>query len=119
MRRLSDAEIARVCHAANTAYQGVIGQSFVSEPWDALTRELRESVIAGVYSARICASAREHHEHWLAWRGERGWRWGPVKDDQAKTHPLFVPWNDLPDAEQEKDRLFIAIVRELDLAAAS
>lgn len=119
MRRLSDEQIAQVCHAANIGFQGVIGETFVSEPWSALPDEGRQSVIDGVQSARDASSPREHHDNWLAWKGAHGWTYGPVKDDHRKTHPNFVPWHELPAEQQEKDELFIAIVRELDLASTS
>ena len=38
---------------------------------------------------------------------------GPVKDEAAKTHPDLVPFDQLPEHEKQKDRLFMAIVRAL------
>jgi hypothetical protein len=37
----------------------------------------------------------------------------PVKDETAKTHPDLVPFDDLPEHERQKDRLFMAIVHAL------
>jgi hypothetical protein len=44
---------------------------------------------------------------------ETGWRYGKVKNEEARTHPLLVPFDELPPAEQAKDHLFISIVRAL------
>ena len=41
------------------------------------------------------------------------WQHGPVKDEAAKTHPDLVPFDQLPEHEKQKDRLFMAIVRAL------
>jgi hypothetical protein len=41
-----------------------------------------------------------------------------VKDPEAKTHPCLVPYDDLPEYQQLKDRVFLAIRRELTCEAA-
>jgi hypothetical protein len=46
-----------------------------------------------------------------------GWTYGPVKDAAARTHPLLVPFAQMPAEAQAKDRLFIAVVRALALRA--
>ncbi len=49
--------------------------------------------------------ARGEHERWMAALQRDGWRpTTGAKDAQRKLHPLLVPWEDLADAEQEKDR---------------
>ena len=42
-----------------------------------------------------------------------GWKYGPEKDPQAKTHPCIVPYDKLPDEQRDKSRLFVAIVRSM------
>lgn len=42
-----------------------------------------------------------------------GWTYGEVKDAERKTHPTLVPFGDLPAGQQQKDRLFVAIVAAL------
>jgi hypothetical protein len=37
----------------------------------------------------------------------------PSKDEASKTHPDLVPFDQLPEHEKQKDRLFMAIVRAL------
>jgi hypothetical protein len=48
--------------------------------------------------------AANNHDHWARQRIAEGWRWGPDRSDQAKTHPDLVPYEELPDAEKEYDR---------------
>lgn len=44
------------------------------------------------------------HEVWAHGRMAEGWTWGEQRDDQLKTHPCLVPYEELPDAEREYDR---------------
>jgi len=47
--------------------------------------------------------ARLEHERWVEERLANGWTVGP-KDIDKKTTPWLVPYEELPDEEQEKDR---------------
>ena len=42
-----------------------------------------------------------------------GWVYGEHKDEQRKTHPCIVPYDELPAAQRAKDALFLANVRAL------
>ena len=47
----------------------------------------------------------EHvHDTWAQRRMEEGWTYGPERDDEAKTHPCLVPYEDLPETEKDYDR---------------
>ena len=48
--------------------------------------------------------ARLEHERWMAEKRRDGWRLGPRKDAAARVHPSLVPYDELPAAEQKKDR---------------
>ena len=48
--------------------------------------------------------AENAHDHWATLRLERGWRWGPMRDDEQKTHPDLVPFAELPESEKDFDR---------------
>jgi hypothetical protein len=100
-------------------------------PWDALSDHLKESNrqqaddIGIKLKAVHCSAApllnldeplfefsqdeiellaRMEHDRWMTARQQDGWRHGPKKDNEAKTHPCLVPYEKLPPDEQDKDR---------------
>lgn len=48
--------------------------------------------------------ARNVHEVWAQGRIAEGWQYGERRDDQLKTHPCLVPYEQLPESEREYDR---------------
>lgn len=48
--------------------------------------------------------AKNTHDVWAAGRIKDGWVYGDVRDDNKKTHPCLVPYEDLPESEKEYDR---------------
>ncbi len=110
----TDEDIARVVHEANRGLQYVQGGAHPSDPWDVTPAGIREVTIAGVRAAREGAGPQESHEKWCQGKRHQGWHYGPVKDEQARTHPCLVPYADLPDGQKLKDDIFIAIVTLMD-----
>ena len=49
--------------------------------------------------------AKNVHEVWALERIKEGWTYGPVRDDEKKTTPCLVPYEELPESEKEYDRL--------------
>lgn len=49
------------------------------------------------------ASVAEH-EGWRRQKIATGYRFGPVRDDLARTHPSLVPWEELTDSVRNLDR---------------
>jgi hypothetical protein len=47
--------------------------------------------------------AKQTHIDWMDDKKAKGWTYAPVRDDELKQQPLLVDWQDLPDAEKEKD----------------
>jgi ryanodine receptor 2 len=62
----------------------------------ALTEEIRE------ITERLAENA---HDRWAQQRLKDGWTYGPQRDDARKTHPGLVPYDQLPEAEKEYDRI--------------
>ncbi len=106
-------------------------------PWDALPEHLKESnrnqaddIGVKLRTVRCSAAplvdwdeptfefnpaeverlARLEHERWMAEKRKNGWRHGPKKDGNAKTHPCLVPYDQLPPDEQEKDRSAVRLI---------
>ena len=100
-------------------------------PWDALPEHLKESNrnqaddIGVKLKAVQCSAAplldwdeppfefkpeeverlaRLEHDRWMAEKRKNGWRHGPKKDSEAKTHHCLVPFDELSREEQDKDR---------------
>jgi len=44
------------------------------------------------------------HEVWAEMRIKQGWTYGEQRNDELKTHPCLVPYEDLPEEEKEYDR---------------
>lgn len=48
--------------------------------------------------------AKNVHEVWAESRISQGWVYGEQRNDEKKTHPCLVPYEDLPEEEKEYDR---------------
>lgn len=44
------------------------------------------------------------HEVWAEMRIMQGWKYGEQRNDELKTHPCLVPYEDLPEEDKEYDR---------------
>lgn len=107
------AEIARVCHEANRAIQHATGDPNPSPAWNDAPDWQQESAVDGVVKAQEGATPRELHESWCEFKTKDGWVWGPIKDEDAKTHPCLVDYDELPESQRVKDHVFSAIVDTL------
>ena len=48
--------------------------------------------------------AKNVHEVWAEARILQGWTYGEQRNDELKTHPCLVPYEELPEDEKEYDR---------------
>ncbi|MFW6437957.1 MAG: RyR domain-containing protein [Armatimonadota bacterium] len=67
--------------------------------WEAGSYEFGPDEIEGM--------ARMEHERWCAERRRQGWKHGAERDNKRKLHPDLVPWEELPEAAREKDRVMV------------
>jgi len=44
------------------------------------------------------------HEVWAETRISQGWTYGEQRNDELKTHPCLIPYEELPEEEREYDR---------------
>ncbi len=49
--------------------------------------------------------AKNTHEQWSAQKIRDGWKWGAELDDEAKTHPCIVEYEDLSEEDKNYDRV--------------
>jgi len=107
-------DIAKVCHQANKAWCEANGDTSQKD-WDEAEQWQRDSAIAGVNFKLNNPDAGEDAQHnaWMKDKIDAGWKYGEIKDAEAKTHPCIVPFKNLPEFQQKKDVLFGAIVNAL------
>ena len=64
--------------------------------WDEPARALPEE--------QIDVLAEREHQRWCDELRGGGWRFGAVRNDERREHPLLVPWARLPEVDREIDR---------------
>jgi hypothetical protein len=57
--------------------------------------------------------AQLEHRRWLADKYLAGYSYGKVRDEDHMLHPDLIPWEDLSEADREKDRNNIRQIPEL------
>ena len=107
--------IARVCHEVNRAYCEAIGD-YSQVPCNRAPDWQRQSAINGVrfHQSHPNSTPADSHKSWLAEKEADGWKYGPKKDPEAKEHPCFVPYEELPQEQRAKDYIFLGIVRAME-----
>lgn len=104
--------IARICHEANRAYCISLGDTSQTR-WHEAPSWQRESAIKGVMfiQENPLAGPSASHDSWLEEKRRTGWKYGPVKDEVAKTHPCFVSYDALPPEQRAKDTIFVELAK--------
>lgn len=106
--------IATMCHEVNKAWCKLNGDDS-QKSWDEAEQWQRDSAIEGVRFRLDNPNAKEDAQHnaWMESKINDGWVYGEEKDAELKTHPCIVPFNELPEFQQKKDKLFCAVVDAL------
>ena len=120
---MTNEQIAQVVHEANQAYCKATKQApgFITGGWDEQSEQNKKNLRSAVDATRADVFSGEtvgpatQHGRWLEVKEADGWTLGPEKDEEKKEHPCMVPFDELPDVQKTKDRLFFAIVSELVL----
>ena len=84
----------------------------VPEPWLERDPAFRRQFVATV--EMMCGDFRQNdpaklHDDWVEAYEKMGWKYGAVRDVEAKTHPDMVPYDDLGPLEKAKDEVFVAL----------
>jgi len=111
---MKNEDIAKVAHEINRAYCNAIGDN-TQLPWAECPKWQTDSALDGVvyHTNNPDSKPSDSHESWLRHKKDDGWVYGAEKDVNKKTHPCFVPYNDLPESQKIKDYLFIAVVKTI------
>lgn len=105
--------IARICHEVNRGLCEALGDDSQNH-WEEAAEWQQMSAISGVHQVKAGLSAPYmSHKAWMAEKLDAGWVYGEVKDEDAKTHPCLVPFEDLPVEQQLKDHLFVTTAKVL------
>ena len=109
-------QIARVAHEVNRAYCQALGDA--TQPrWNDAPEWQRASARMGVDLHEMGDFGPEaSHISWMNQKLEDGWKYGPVKNPEAKEHPCIVPFDQLPLEQQAKDHIFRGVVHAVNAA---
>ena len=80
-------------------FDNEIKEAYVPHPIDVGDVELPKELMSLAE-----AIAKNVHEVWAEERIALGWQYGPERNDELKHHPCIVPYEALPNSEQEFDR---------------
>lgn len=72
---------------------------YVPQPIDTSNVEIPEEL-----NGLLEAMARNVHEVWAKNRIDEGWVFGLGRNDELKTHPCLIPYEELPEIEKDYDR---------------
>lgn len=107
---------ARAAHEVNRSYCEVGGDTS-QKSWAEAPNWQCQSALEGVRAVIDGKTPEQLHESWMLSKISDGWRYGEVKDAEAKTHPCIVPYDSLPEFQRRKDDLFretVCVVLGLD-----
>ncbi len=120
MAKFSDAaieKVAQVMHEAVRAWQKANGEK-PAPTWGGAPQWMKHSSVEAVKWRIENPNARTsaQHDRWMNQKKKDGWKHGKTKDGVKKTHPLMVPYSQLPEVERRKDALVNATIDALTRA---
>ena len=74
-------------------------KTYTPQPIDTTGVELPEEL-----EQLVEQMSKNVHEVWSETRIHQGWTYGEQRNDELKTHPCLVPYEELPEEEKEYDR---------------
>lgn len=104
--------LAESCHEATK----VISEQILSEEkkeWKLIDSKTKAKLLNAVNRAieeKITDPAIAH-ANWITDMEKDGWQYGDKLDEENKTHPCMVPYDQLPVGQQTKDYIFLAILK--------
>ena len=74
-------------------------KTYTPQPIDTTDVELPEEL-----EMLVEQMSKNVHEVWSETRILQGWTYGEQRNDELKTHPCLIPYEELPESEKEYDR---------------
>lgn len=107
--------IAIVAVSVIGSFRTSIGDESAISEFDLLTQPQKENLLEGIdmLVADSDAGPDARHAALVAKLAEDGWVYGDALDEASKTHPLLLPFEELPEAERVKEYLLHAVVRSM------
>lgn len=114
-------DIARTYHESYRVLQFIEGGTLLP-PWHEASQADVDSTVDSVQAVLAVltdeyveprALADYVHLKWCEQKRAAGWRYGPVRDNERKVHPLLVDFGGLSLLNQAKDILLVSIVQSL------
>jgi hypothetical protein len=110
-------QFGRLNHALRREVARIFGDGTVPPDWDEAPGWMHAE---SARSARKLLEnpgmmAEEEHDRWMRQKlaEDPPWRYGPVRDDEAKIHPSLLPFDQLPPGERLKDLLRVSLAGSL------
>lgn len=102
-------KIAKLAHNVIKAYCESLGDNSIPE-WADTSKDVKETTKLGIIGhLKNSLTPKETHELWVKNKKDNGWIYGELKDEELKTHPCIVPYEDLSQEQKSKDYIFKAI----------
>ena len=74
-------------------------KTYTPQPIDTTGVELPEEL-----QMLVEQMSKNVHEVWSETRIKQGWMYGEQRNDELKTHPCLIPYEELSESEKEYDR---------------
>ena len=74
-------------------------KKYTPQPIDTADVELPEEL-----KELVEEMSKNVHEVWAETRIKQGWKYGEQRNDERKTHPCLIPYEELSEEEKEYDR---------------
>lgn len=77
----------------------MVKKDYIPQPIDTSDIKLPEDL-----ETLVEQMSKNVHDVWAETRIQQGWTYGEQRNDELKTHPCLVPYEELPESEKEYDR---------------
>lgn len=113
MEKLSLEAVAAIWHGARRQYKLRVGLEDAGTPeWDDLDDEAKRQAMLSVrhVARNPNLTPRVAHDTWRQSMLTNGWVYGDVYDEDEKTDPNLVEYDELPEADRTEDELLVGVV---------